>query len=749
MLWKTLLLALFSIGFLSNADAQTFEHSIRINSPFPNEEVCLGTSVPISIAFKNLDTVTRTVIVQFGIRNSATQMRVDSSIDTIRNIAPGVSIDTTLLPYSTDPNIIRELGTFRVCASVRAIDSSGKPIPGWPYKDTVCQRLFGVRRSANPFRDPSNNYSHEPIGNIPDQLLWVSLGATVVDGDSETWDPPPPRIDTGMGYGASGYHSPVIRLDRRDEYGNEYSGENVGDTISSFPINLENKTRQILTFDFMRGGRHSYTALVDRDSMLGPEMTVLDPNGRVLRAGDSLLLEFKSPDDSGCNPTKWDRIIGFDGGKDYEFKKFWMALFPDSATYRMSGDTIYHPLPISKDYFTADFRFRLRLKANDNRAGSPSVDDNDTWYVDNPTVMYPFVPELEMRWVRVATPYSKLPFSTLAALPVYVSLINVTTFVSVGVPIAVEIDDATNRVVYRDTVFLKSFPPGIDTILRFRDWDARTAASAPRPFTVKAFVAQEGYDSYSDDNQTYSTFYLNIDPNSIQEFAYDNAVLEPTANQGNQIPFITKIPGEGVGFNGTSGSYAMKFVLPVKDSLYGTRIYFAGANQSPDPIRISILQGNDTSCVPGDTVKQPGVQSTFIAQRGGGFFNQFWPYYFPRPIALQPGTYWLSVSQLSTQSFMMGGDLSRGSGAVTVASQTSPHIVPIYSDPYGTQYSATENNGDVSCAFALEVPAGSGAWQLWMPDTGYWPTNSRGRGQQAISFSPGLTAPYVGAEIGR
>jgi hypothetical protein len=71
---------------------------------------------------------------------------------------------------------------------------------------------------------------------------------------------------------------------------------------------------------------------------------------------------------------------------------------------------------------------------------------------------------------------------------------------------------------------------------------------------------------------------------------------------------------------------------------------------------------------------------------------------------------------------MNGADVSRGGGLIRVADNFTPQIVNLYRSKYGTQASATVNNGDVSCVWALEVTASTGQWQGWMPTNGWWPT---------------------------
>ncbi|MEP7235650.1 MAG: FlgD immunoglobulin-like domain containing protein, partial [Ignavibacteriota bacterium] len=61
---------------------------------------------------------------------------------------------------------------------------------------------------------------------------------------------------------------------------------------------------------------------------------------------------------------------------------------------------------------------------------------------------------------------------------------------------------------------------------------------------------------------------------------------------------------------------------------------------------------------------------------------------------------------------------------------------------YGTNVGGGTNTGDVSCSYALETPAASGQWQMWMPKNGFWPANTEGNGSQEYSWGPNLSAPY-------
>jgi hypothetical protein len=714
--------------------------AVTVDFPTRNYEICLGGSITPKASFKNVDAVnTNTFKCRFTIRNSVTGIAVYSRVVSLVGVLPGATVDTTFAPYTTNPNIISELGTFNACAIATTYDTADVNIGDqWPFDDTVCTSVFGIRRTSVPFFDPSDNYSKTVTADIPDQTLWVSLGATVLDGETYTWDPPPPRYNDGVGDGPDGYVSPVIQLDNEDVNGLPYGASNTGDTLVSFPINLQGKPTANLTFDFQRSGKFLgfFQFPWDAGSMYGPEWTVLNVNnGSVLRKGDSLLLEFKAPSQPGCNPSasSWAPIAAIDGGRDFEFKKFFMNL----KTGLINIDGIATTTAKNyANYFTADFRFRLRLKSkNDAPPIPPPSDDNDPWFVDNPTVLVPLKPEIEVMWVRVVNPYTKIPASEAISLPVYVKIANLATDVEIAFPIRVQILDPNGHTVYWQAIVVNSLNGGTDTVIKLPNWNAQDAGvGSSAIFTADAWLDQANFSSPSNITGTYTQFALNVDENNsnggVQEFAYDAAGLDPGLNSGNDWPGLVQITGEGVGFVNTSGSFAMKFTLSTQDTFYGIRAFFGNANQSPDAIRLSLLSGEPGSCTPGDTLEQEGVQATVAATRGSTF-NQFVSYLFPQPIVLasngaSKGVYWAAVSQLGLENMSLGTDCSRGGGIIREWDpyNISPDIEPANDDPYGTQWSRSNNDGDISCAWAVEATAGSGGWAQWTPSVGWWPTNT-------------------------
>jgi hypothetical protein len=689
--------------------------AISVDYPPRNYEICLGQSVTPAATFMNVDSVQQTFKVRFSIRNVVTGIAVYGRTAFMLNMNPGEKRSAPgFTPYATNPNILNQLGTFQACAIATSFDTNDNYIGDvWPFDDTVCIRVFGVRTNTLPFHDGSNNYSVTTNADIPDQQQWISIGANVVDGGDATWDPPPPSDPVNF-IGPHQYVDPVIHMDRQDITGNTYTGSGVGDTLLSFPLNLQGFTKTWVAFDYQRGGQQTYPWLWDADVMYGPEHTVLNITGGVVRVGDSMMIEFKNPTEPACNPSSsgWKRVAAIDGGHDFEFQK-----------YTVKVESF---LP-GTNYFNNKFRFRLRLKAkfDGNAFNPPPTDDNDDWYIDNLSVQVPRKPEIEVMWVRVVNPYTKIPASQAVSLPVFVHLANNSGDVASAFPVRVQIVGPSGETVYWQTSTVTSLRGATDSTIQFPNWNAQNA-SLQGQYNIYAWIAQTGINTYTPIENTFSTFFLNIEQadQTLQEFAWDNAGIDPGPGSGNDWPGVTNLVGQGVGFNNNNGSFATKFVLVTKDTVYGVRVYFANANQEADGVRISLLKGAPGACTPSDTV------ATFETVRQGGLFNQFWSYFFPKPIVLAggndapetQGVYWISVSQLGLQNMMNGANLARGGGLITVADNFTPQIPPIYSDKYGTQSSATVNNGDASCAWALEVTAGSGGWAAWTPSNGWWPT---------------------------
>ncbi len=671
----------------------------RMLFPPRNFEILLGDTIVPTVRVINTGTVIDTGIkVWFRYSNVSwpNNTAVYSSKISVPNLAPGDSIDLSFAAYASNPNIISELGTFTGCLTT--LDT----VP----LTTTCSSMFAIRRTSVPFFDPSDGYSKAYVGNysIPDQTMWVSLGATVVDGEDSTWDPPPPRYSL-PGVGPDSMISPVIRLDRLDYNGNFYSGTGVGDTLTSFPIYLGGKPSVFFYFDYMRAGRHRYPLGWDDSVMFGPENTITEKGGNVIRAGDSLILEFEKPSGPVTNPgpNDWNEIAAIDGGHDFEYKRF--SAHPDSSGLQLTIDGITKELRDTTNYFTPDFRFRLRLKANNDASqNAPPVDDADQWYIDNLMLGFPLVPEYELRWVRVANPYTKVPLSQ-SDFPIFLNLGIIDLGSSLDLPLEVDIINPFGDTVYSQFVDIPSYY-GVDTTIQFPNWDASgEPGNDTGAYSVIAQIAQANFQNYNT-TETYSKFYLNTESGdtAIQEFALDDAGMNPAPGVGNNIPKLTGVPGSGIGFDHMKGSFAMDFYLGHYDSVAGVRLYFGSANPSPDIVSIGFWSGSPDNNSP---------LASFFALRDTAHLDQFSSYYFPQPVPLPGGvSYWISVSQVEIDNMELGASVSRGGEQIVRENATSPQISPIYTSPYGTQWGsgAADNNGNPINAFEVETGNGNDNW---------------------------------------
>jgi hypothetical protein len=321
-------------------------------------------------------------------------------------------------------------------------------------------------------------------------------------------------------------------------------------------------------------------------------------------------------------------------------------------------------------------------------------------------------------------PYTKVPLSQ-ASFPIYVDVVNIASY-GWDIPIRVDIADPSGDTVYSQLAQLGFLGQGQDTILQLPNWDASGEAGITGAFTVIASMADPYYDDYYE-GPTYTKFYANIEsgPDAIQEFALDDAGMNPAPGVGNDIPSITGVPGSGMGFSNGEGSIGMKFELAHRDSVTGVRIYFGSKNPSPDPIQIDVLASDENSNVP-LVFGQEQVEGTMKVQRDVRHLDQFQAYYFPKPITLPGGTHWISISQLAVNSMELGGTAFRGGGQIL--STWGPAIAPIYgagifSAPwYGTQWGSdpSDNNGDISTAIAVDSPVGYGWWEPYMSNYGRW-----------------------------
>lgn len=611
--------------------------------------------------------------------------RATKSLYPIENI-PGIlntnksipNIDTIVFdPYVTNAQLLKQLGRFK--AEVIATDRSPQGLiygDRWPFDDTTGIRMFGISRQEVPYISTFSDYDDSPEdGLIPPVKRWVSIGAQVVDGEANCYNPPPPRGPAGT----RGVNSPVVLLDRNDVSLAPYPGAYVGDTLISFPINLSTVlSRPVIIFSYQRAGRQTYQRGWSDNLRIGPEQSVYNTlKSAFIQRPDQLVVEFAEPSPNGIdnvtNPKLWREsgfndskatlnaaltgdqgwgatsprwgVFGggggsdldttgkivvdeFDAGKDFEFYRAYIPI-PTRWT---------KPLNANKT-----FRFRLRVLAkNDQNPAGPPGDDNDPFFVDNIMLVEPQKPEVEVTAVGADWPYTIAPGSQARAIPLWTKVSNNGSTAATAFGVAMWVVNAAAPPTpglynYYRYLTVVSVQAGRDFRQPFPSWNAQECGSdfVPNPsspaypnetkttrYRINAQIFPTGYDSYNANDYTYTDFDLTI--GSV--FAYDDG--------SNDVPNFAGLTGKGLNLvapypdatgaapygpvgGSSAGTFAMQFRILSRDTIRGWRAYFGEANQSPDYIKYSIYQQG-----PGANVNTPPNQiiarSVRFALRGEG-----------------------------------------------------------------------------------------------------------------------------------
>ncbi len=678
------------------------------------------------------------------------------------NMNPNTStpnIDTIVFdPYVTNAQLLKQLGRFK--AEVIATDRGPTgQIYGdrWPFDDTTGIRMFGISRQEVPYITTFDDYSVSPEdGDIPSVQRWVSIGAKVVDGDANTYNPPPPRGPAGT----KGINSPVARLDRIDIGGAPYPGSDVGDTLISFPINLSTVLgRPVVILSYQRSGRVTYARGWSDALRVGPEQAVYNTlKSSMLQQPDKLQVEFAEPSPNGLdnitNAKNWrdanfndkNAIINwgttsprwgvfgggggsgldtigkivvdeFDVGKDFEYHR---AFIPIPSRWTK---------PLNANKY---FRFRLRVLASNHRnpAGPPG-DDDDPFYVDNIMLVEPDKPEVEVTAVGYDWPYTQAPASQARAIPLWAKVSNNGSTAATAFGVALYVVDRTvppppGFYSYYRYLTVISVPAGRSLRQQFPPWNAQECGKAVTPgpntppvntqrYRISGQILPQGYDSYNANDFTYTDFDLTLGP----AFAYDDG--------GNDVANVAGLSGKGLNLvapypdpNGASpygptggssaGTFAMQFRILSRDTIRGFQAYFGQANQSPDYVLYSVYQQGPATNVnaPPQNVL-PRTQR--FALRGEGEptipstlpynFGQFVTYMLDTPYVLEPGIYFATISQLGQTGLELGGDGSRMGQVTTIREDASPG---------NGNFSIPAHEEFRQNRFWYETTTGSGSW---------------------------------------
>ncbi len=711
-------------------------------------------------------------------------------------------------PYITNANVPRQTGRFR--AEVIALDQAPNGATygqEWPFDDTTGVRMFGIKRLEAPFINSFSDFDVSPEdGTIPSVHQWVAIGASVVDGEANCYNPPPPRGPAGPAL--QQLNSPVCLLDRRDAaggfYNNNAPGVLGGDTLISFPINLsQTVVNPILLLSYQRAGRqqNGYPRGFSDNQRVGPEHAVYNTvKDRILADGvpDKLMVEFAAPSQDGISgivniqsgwrdatfnqnndrikwgttSPRWGVFGGgggsgtdttgkvlvdeFDAGKDFEFYRAYMPV-PSKWARANPGNKTFR------------FRIRAEVKMDGNPIGSPA-DDGDNFYVDNVMLVEPDKPEVEITAVRVDWPYTEAPASQARAIPLSVKIGNngATAATTFGVAMYVE-----NRTAppppgfysYYRYQSIISVPAGRDRVENFPTWNAQdcgaiirvTPTSQPTTtdYRIYARVLPQNYDSYSPNDVSYTDLKLKLGPtfayddgsNDVQNFAQlvgKGLNLIPPTNQDGQgaSPF-------GPQGGSSSGTFAMQFRILTRDTVRGFQAFFGAANQSQDNILYSIYKQPAGTNVNNPPSGQPVAVTRAYAQRGEGLVDFPVPgkrYYFDQYV-----TYLLDTAYVVEPGIYFATVAQLGQTGLELGGDASrqAQITTIASPgpPLGVgNYSIAAHPEMRQNRFWYEVTTESGGWNPMLTLTnnpGYPHLNYTGQVQIINTYTRGSWIPMI------
>jgi hypothetical protein len=635
---------------------------LAVVSPASNHEYMEGDSIAVTASLENLTDSVQTFRCKVRILKSALipyghglPVLYDGS-DSVMTFAPHETRSLTFAAWHSTVGVDSQRGSLAIKVIANPLDSTLRELDAWQADDTLGTCAFLLHRLSS-FNDHCSTYDEIAFATriVPDGNLWVNKGASVVDGYVNTFLPVPPLgPQTKYPYERGGFvKSPVMRFDRRDVNGIEYEhcgyaggalGDGgTGDTLISHPIDLTGRRNPVLAFSYERGGKINCPRWYDVGTALGPERTVTNPDHSVIyRAGDSLEVSWGAAGDS-TNVESWRKVWALDGGKDRLFTRVF--------------------IPIDSQFCTRSFRFRMRLKGkNDFPDGSPN-DDDDPWYIDNVAIYDDSTHDVEITAVYPGRnyPYMIVP-STQSFYPAEVMVVNNGGTTTPGMSIREEIGDPTDLHVPRDVVdTILSIPPILPhttVVLPLQTFDGRRWGPGQYYVTASIDNARPDVDSLNDSTTALVTLLWD------DTFAYASnqssvgSLMSPTsAGLCLQLP-DRELPLGGTGSSGTGpGAIASKFTLTVRDTLYGYFAWLGGQNQSPDSIAFALHRSAGN--LPGAVISR---ECATVRTVRTGPFDALSHYEVPcGHIALDPGEYWVSVSQLTSGGLQLGANSDKSS----------------------------------------------------------------------------------------
>lgn len=491
------------------------------------------------------------------------------------------------------------------------------------------ERLYSLEHNSS-VRKKALDISNDSPSNYTD-TVFVTLPFLDDFSTLTTW-PSPQRWADNYAYVNSDFakHAPTIgvaTLDAIDENGSLYSTAGPyqfeADVMTSQPIRLDS-----VFSPFPR-------AIQKNDSVYLSFYYQPQGKGSMPAKKDSLVVEFHSPVEfdtiisSGntiINP-RWRYIWSTAGG---------IPVDTFALIHGKSFQQVLLPVKDSSLYFKKGFRFRFRNYASLANNYVPDWQSNgDQWNIDlvflnvgrsiHDTIFADVA--FADRAPSMLARYESMPYSQYGENFVNEMKDSLDIFIA-------NLDNTPQNISYKYHVQKDSQEP-------FKSYDGGSYSIFP--------FATDGYSDYQPfarplvnflyspfENQEaivfHSTHYLTNDPAMVIK---TNDTIRYAQVFSNYYAYDDGTAEAGIGLNGASGSYAVRFELNAPDTMQALQIFFNQVRSSSSDNYIDLTIWNDSFGKPGTIIKQMSQVNPLYSDS----LNSFQTYWFDEPLAIDAGTF--------------------------------------------------------------------------------------------------------------
>jgi len=384
--------------------------------------------------------------------------------------------------------------------------------------------------------------------------------------------------------------------------------------------------------------------------------SVFLPIQRAIKKSDSLYLSFYfQPQGKGSMPAKKDSLIlefhsplEFDTiitSSDTSIVPRWHSVWSYAGgipvdTFALENGHYFRqvliPIQDSAKYYKHGFRFRFRNYASLANNYVPDWQSNgDQWNIDlvylniGRSVHDTILKDVAFadRAPSMLSKYEAMPYDQYRENYINEMKVNLDIYIA-------NLDNNPQNISYKYTVQKDSQIP-------FKTYDA--GSYSIDPFSSNGYL-EYGPFAHPPVNFFYSPFenqekiafhtthYLTTDPAMIVK---GNDTIRYTQLFGNYYAYDDGSAEAGIGLNGASGSYAVRFELNKPDTLLGIQIFFNQIRSGLDDEYIDLTIWNDSFGKPGNIIKQ-------IAQVNPAYsdsLNQFQTFWFDEPLLIDGATF--------------------------------------------------------------------------------------------------------------